>query len=152
MSYRELIKERLIWEEGLKYRPYKCPAGFNSIGVGRNMDANPLPKSIQAYLDEHGRIELVHVMQLLEKDIDYAEKDARDLFESFNDFSVNRKVAVVDLLFNLGRTTFSKFITGISAIRNGNWDAAAAAFKNSKWFRQVQRERAEGIITLIREG
>jgi lysozyme len=152
MSYREALKDRLIWEEGLKHKPYRCPAGKLTVGVGWNMDANPLPKSMQVYLDEHGELTLIMIMELLEKSIDKAEQDARSLFESFNDFSDNRKVAVVDLLFNLGRTSFSKFINTIAAIRHGNWDAAAAGLKNSKWYKQVQPERAEGIVKLITEG
>ncbi len=151
MTYRDLLKERLIWEEGLKYSPYKCPSGFNTIGVGHNMDANPLPKSMQAYLDEHGKLELVQIMQLLEKDIDYAENGARKLFESFNDLTENRKVAIVDLVYNLGVAGLSKFITFGAAVRQQNWDAAAAALRNSKWYKQVGK-RAIGIIALIKEG
>lgn len=150
MSYRAQLKERLIWEEGLKYSPYKCPAGFNTIGVGRNMDTNPLPKSMQAYIDEHGRLELTHIMALLEKDIDYAENGARTLFEGFNDFSENRKVAIVDLVFNLGLAGLRKFITFGAAVRNLQWDAAAAALRNSRWYRQVGK-RADGIIALIKD-
>ena len=148
MSYRELIKERLIWEEGLRHEPYLCPAGKRTIGVGHNMDANPLPKSMHAYLDEHGKLELTHIMALLEKDIDYAENGARSLFEGFNDFTENRKVAIVDLVFNLGVAGLGKFITFGAAVRNGQWDAAAAALRNSRWYRQVGK-RAESVIALI---
>lgn len=151
MSYRDHLKDHLIDFEGLRYEPYHCSAGKLTIGVGHNIEAHPLPKWIQAYLDEHGKIELTMILALLEKDIDYAEQDARALFESFNDFSSGRKVAVVDLLFNLGRTTFSRFITTIAAIRHQQWDAAAAALKNSKWYRQVGR-RAVEVIRLIKEG
>lgn len=151
MSYREKLKERLIWEEGLRYSPYKDTAGVLTIGVGHNMDANPLPRYMMDYLTEHGRLELTHVMELLEKDIDYAEKGARALFEGFNDFSENRKIAIVDLVFNLGLAGLRKFVTFGAAVRNGQWDAAAGALKNSKWYRQVGR-RADGIIALIKEG
>lgn len=149
---REALKERLIWEEGLKRKPYLDTMGIKTIGVGHNMMANPLPQWMQEHLDEHGELEEYMVFTLLEKDIDKAEQAARKIFDSFNEFSDNRKVAVVDLLFNMGATTFSKFITTIAAIRNGQWDAAAAALKNSKWYRQVQPARSEGIIKLIKEG
>lgn len=152
MSYRNILIDRLIWEEGLRHEPYHCPAGKLTIGIGHNMEANPLPKGMQKELDENGKLSLPSIMQLVNKDIDYAEQDARALFESFNDYSENRKVAIVDLLFNMGRSTFSKFITTIAAIRSGNWDAAAKGLKNSKWFKQVQKERAEGIVELITNG
>lgn len=152
MSYRQILIDRLIWEEGLKYTPYRCSQNKLTIGIGHNIEANPLPKGMQKELDENGKLSLPSIMQLVNKDIDYAEQDARALFESFNDFSQNRKVAVVDLIFNMGRTTFSRFITTVAAIRMGNWDAAAKGLKNSKWFKQVQKERAEGIVELITNG
>lgn len=151
MSYRELLKEMLIDEEGLRYEPYRCPAGKLTIGVGHNMDANPLPKGMQDELRQNGKLSLQSILQLLEKDIDYAELDARKLFDGFNDFSVNRKAAVVDLLFNMGLGTFRKFVTTIASIRHGNWDAAAAGLTNSKWFKQVGH-RGPKIVALIKNG
>lgn len=152
MSYREILIDRLTWEEGLKYTPYHCPANKLTIGIGHNIEANPLPRGMQQELDETGKLSLVSIMQLVNKDIDHAEQDARKLFESFNDFSENRKVATIDMIFNIGISGFRKFITTIAAIRMGNWDAAGKGLRNSKWFRQVQKERAEGIIELITKG
>ena len=43
----EEIINRLILHEGIKLKPYKCPAGFLSIGVGRNLITNPLTKTEQ---------------------------------------------------------------------------------------------------------
>ena len=34
--------ERLIVHEGLRLKPYKCPAGYLTIGVGRNVETNPI--------------------------------------------------------------------------------------------------------------
>jgi lysozyme len=151
VSYRNILIDRLIWEEGLKYEPYHCPAGKLTIGIGHNLEANPLPKGMQKELDENGKLSLPSIMQLVNKDIDYAEQDARGLFESFNDFSQNRKVAIVDLVFNLGVAGLRKFITFGAAVRNGQWPAASAALRNSKWYRQVGK-RAESVIALIENG
>ena len=40
----EEIINRLVLHEGLELKPYKCSAGFWSIGVGRNLITNPLTK------------------------------------------------------------------------------------------------------------
>ena len=37
----EEIINRLVLHEGIKLKPYKCPAGYLSIGVGRNLITNP---------------------------------------------------------------------------------------------------------------
>lgn len=42
MISRAEIQDRLIFHEGLKLSPYKCPRGFWTIGVGRNLETNPL--------------------------------------------------------------------------------------------------------------
>ena len=152
MSYRDQLKDDLIFDEGLRYTVYKDTLGYNTIGVGRCIDTNPLPAYAKAELEANGKLSLTTILELLEKDIDKAEQNARKLFESFNDFTDNRKGALVNLLFNLGITTFSKFITCIAAVRNGQWGAAGAALKNSKWYRQVQKTRSERIIRQIIEG
>ncbi len=33
----DLIKEQLVRHEGLRLRPYRCPAGKLTIGYGRNL-------------------------------------------------------------------------------------------------------------------
>ena len=148
MSYREVLKEHLIDEEGLRYSMYKCPAGKNTIGVGHNCDANPLPRSMQEYLDTNGKLTLQMILELLEKDIDKSEQGARQLFDGFNDFTENQKVSIVDLVFILGRTGLSKFITFGQAVRSGNWYAAAQSIRNSKMYRQIGN-RGEKIAKLL---
>jgi lysozyme len=152
MSYRDTLKDNLIFDEGLRYEYYLDPVGIKTVGVGHNCQSSPLPQYMQDYYAENGKLKLEHIMELLEKDIDKAEQAARKIFDSFNDWTTNRQIAIVNLLFNMGPTTFSKFITTIAAIRNGQWQAAGAALRNSKWFKQVQPSRSERIIKQITEG
>lgn len=35
------IEERLVFHEGIRYMPYKCPTGHLTIGVGHNIEARP---------------------------------------------------------------------------------------------------------------
>ena len=41
LSESELI-QRFVLHEGCELMPYKCPAGYLTIGVGRNLETNPL--------------------------------------------------------------------------------------------------------------
>ncbi len=34
----ERMKEQLVRHEGLRLKPYRCPAGKLTIGIGRNLD------------------------------------------------------------------------------------------------------------------
>lgn len=33
--------QRLCLHEGIRLQPYRCPAGYLTIGVGRNLETNP---------------------------------------------------------------------------------------------------------------
>ena len=151
MGYRDILKEHLIDEEGLRYTPYLDTVGVQTIGVGHNMVANPLPNSMQNELLTNGKLTIQMIMELLEKDIDKAELGTRKLFENFNDFSENRKVALVDLVFNMGVGGLSKFFGTLAAIRSGQWSTAGECLRNSKWYKQVGT-RGPKVVRLIVEG
>jgi len=82
------IKELLIKHEGLKLKPYICPAGKLTIGVGRNIEDNGISK------DE--------AMYLLENDIKRCEKELREIFNDFDSLPDNIKIALIDMIFNMG--------------------------------------------------
>ena len=151
MSYRDILKSRLREEEGVCNRMYPCPAGRNTIGCGHNCDANPLPLDMQSFLAENGCITDEMIDALLDTDIDNAETGARRLFAQFDEYTVNRQVAIVDLLFNMGLGTFSKFTKTIWAIRQRDWDAAAAHLQDSKWYIQVG-SRGPKVVNLFLSG
>jgi lysozyme len=151
MNYRDVLKPRLREEEGVRNRMYKCPAGRDTIGCGHNCGANPLPPDMQIFLDKNGYITDAMVDTLLEQDIDRAEAGARNLFSGFDLYTVNRQAGIVDLLFNLGLTRFSRFVRTIDAIRQNDWVTAAAQLRKSKWYTQV-RTRGPRVVNLILEG
>ena len=64
------IKDQLIQHEGLKLKPYQCPAGRLTIGVGRN-------------LEDKGITEKEAVM-LLENDIQECLEDLKTIFDKFD--------------------------------------------------------------------
>lgn len=150
-SYRNVLKPRLRQEEGVRNRMYKCPAGRNTIGCGHNCDASPLPPDMQIFLEKNGHITDAMIDTLLERDIDRAEADTRKLFPGFDLFTVNRQAAIVDLLFNIGLTRFSRFVRTIDAIRQNDWATAAAQLRKSKWYTQVGT-RGPGIVDLVLAG
>lgn len=63
------ICEFIEKHEGRQNKPYKCPAGFNTIGVGWNIDAHPLPERIAKYLKQHGEITDEMIDELLKKSL-----------------------------------------------------------------------------------
>ena len=145
------ISELITKHEGRRSKPYKCSAGANTIGVGHNIDANPLPADIAKHLKETGSIDNEMIARLLAMDIIRAASDCKKLFPEFNSFSHNRRAALIDWCFQLGFTRASRFVTSIACINTGRWSEAAEAMRNSKWAEQTPNRAAE-ITDLIEEG
>jgi lysozyme len=147
MTLTELLEKH----EGRKRKPYKCPAGFKTIGVGWNLEANPLPARIAEYLKENGEITEEMIDTLLEASIIVARNDCKSLFPEFNKFSKSRKMALIDFVFQLGRKRASRFVRAVAAINTGRWEDAAKEMGNSSWYKQTPT-RAEEIIEMIEGG
>ncbi len=137
--------------EGLRLSPYFCPGGHKTLAYGWNLDANQLPEDIAACLRVYGRITYDMAERLLNISVDTATRQARGIYPGFDDFTENRRNALVDFVFNLGAGGALKFKKMRAAIADGDWDRAADCMIQSKWFRQVGN-RSREIVGLIREG
>lgn len=146
------LKELLTKHEGVRSKPYICPAGYNTIGVGWNMDANPLPEDISDYLKRNGEITDTMIDRLLETSIRHATADCRVLFPEFDSFSDARRMALADFVFQLGFKRASTFRKAIAAINTGRWDDAATEMEKSRWYEQTQKSRRERIVDMVRYG
>ena len=151
MSYLHRAATLLRLHEGLRLTPYKCSAGALTVGYGHNIDANGLPPAIKANLDRDEKITQADAEALLLAGIQRAENDCRRLFPRFEGFSDQRKAALIDWLFNLGKTRAMTFRATIHLINRGLWDEAADEMLNSRWAQQVGK-RAVTVTDMIREG
>lgn len=135
---RSAIKEMLIKDEGWRNKPYRCPAGKLTIGVGHNLDANGLSDDV--------------IEDILDEDIDKAEKFALEVFGSdFHEFKVGRKMAIVSMIFQIGTGGFRKFHRTIKAMKEKRWADAADSAMRSLWARQTPA-RARRVTEMLRTG
>ena len=145
------LREMLKRHEGYKRKPYFCTAGKKTIGVGWNMDANRLPDDIASFLRLHGYITDEMIERLLDISIETATNHCRDIYSGFDDFSENRRFALIDFVFNVGVSTALKFKNTNLAISAGRWGDAARGLRNSLYYKQVGK-RGEEIAGMIEEG
>lgn len=122
--------------EGVKNKLYKCPAGYNTIGVGHNLDANPI---------SHEAIDVI-----LRDDIQDCVRTLQRNFPDYYDLSDVRRAVLLDMCFNLGWTGLSKFHNMFAAIKVRDFDAAAKEMLDSKWANQVGL-RATRLSVMMRE-
>ena len=146
-ALRKLIKRH----EGLSLIPYRCPAGFRSIGWGWNFDSNPLPRVIAETLSERGSITVDMAEELLDISINRSLDDCRKLYPKFDTFTENRRNALTDMMFNMGLTTLSKFRISNRFVNDEMWQEAADNFALSKWAKQV-KGRATEVLEMLRKG
>lgn len=134
MSYREILRNQLRVDEGVRRYPYQDTVGKWTVGVGRNLD------DVGMRDDE--------IALMLENDITEAERAARSLVPNFDALSDARRAVVVNMAFNMGQNRLAGFVNTLKAIHEGRWEDAAAGMRASKWATQVGA-RAERLATLM---
>ena len=137
MNFRDICRTQLKVDEDVRSKLYKDSLGIWTIGVGRNVQEKGLrPDEIDL---------------LLSNDMADAELDARALVSGFDDLSDNRKAALLNMSFNLGKPRMAGFRNMLAAIQAQDFDKAADAMLDSLWARQVG-DRAKRLAKMMREG
>ena len=136
MYFKKAI-EMLKTHEGLKLKLYRCTAGRLTIGYGRNIQDNGITEN--------------EALFLLAADIFTTEVELHEIFKDFDGFTDNRKAALIDMMFNLGKTRFLLFRDMIKSINDSDWDSAAGEAMDSLWAGQVG-QRASIIAGMLKRG
>jgi len=133
MNVRDLITKH----EGVVLHPYIDSVGKETIGVGHNLTDNG--------------ISLSTAMFILDEDIATAKNDLYDIFEDFDELPEDVQAVMIDMMFNLGYSRFSKFKRMIAAVKIKDFKVAAKEAKDSKWCKQVKSRCEEncGILENI---
>ncbi len=143
---------RLIEQEGIKLMPYICPMGKLTIGVGRNLDDNPLNFEEKRALGDymHGITENGAKM-LLRNDILRCRDEVKNIFKGFDELNADRQYALIDMCFQLGGVGLRKFRIMRKALENKDFDKASEACLKSKYAKQTP-VRARKIARAIKLG
>jgi|WetSurMetagenome_2_1015567.scaffolds.fasta_scaffold286359_2 lysozyme len=131
------LKELLILHEGKRNSIYKCSQGFTTIGIGHNLDANPISDRA---------IDII-----FEDDVNYVTASLTEHLPWWITLSNNRKLVLIDMCFNLGIAGLLGFKNTLKAIEEGRYEDAAIGMGQSKWATQVGT-RATRLINMMRKG
>jgi lysozyme len=148
------MKDQLInilkKHEGERFQVYDCPAGYPTIGVGRNLETKGLTKEECDYLklgvyernSVIAKLEVRGITQeesdyLLSNDIDYVTNQLSKRLFRFNSLPEQAKIVLIDMAFNLGVDGLLKFNKTLSLINSGKYKEASKEMLNSKWAKQV---------------
>jgi lysozyme len=125
----ENLKDQLVRHEGLRLTVYDCPAGYKTIGVGRNIEQKGITEE--------------EAMFLLNNDIDYFTEQLMENLSFFDELSENRKSVLVNMAFNLGVAGLMKFKNMLKAVSEKRWEDASSEMLNSRWADQVGNRAIE---------
>lgn len=138
--------------EGCELIPYKCPSGFLTIGIGRNLETNPLNEEEKKICgDWQHKITKTAAFYLLKNDIARVTKECQKDIPFFNQLDDERQYALLDMAFNLGIKGLLKFKTMLSLLGVGNYEQAADACLKSRYAGQTGK-RAKRIANVIKTG
>lgn len=152
------LYQMLRHDEGEKLELYKDSEGFWTIGIGRLITKNPSYQEALGVLSSYtgdmtGRITQVQSEKFLTEDILRATRSIERsvLNKTYNQLNDARRMALVNMVFQLGLSGVLGFKKMIHHLQLGNWSAVAAEALDSKWARQTPN-RARRVATVIKTG
>jgi len=133
---RDKLHKSLVAHEGFRTLPYIDTTGHISIGVGHNLSAKGLSRSM--------------VWTLLDQDIADAlsEMDHYPWFAGLDDV---RQRVMVEMMFNMGAAGLATFTNMLAHIVLGRYTEAALHMMTSQWATQVGK-RAARLAEMMRTG
>ena len=134
---RELLRQDLVRDEDLRLKVYKCPAGYLTIGIGRNLEGRGISRAEALYLADN--------------DINECLADLA-AFAWWGALNPVRQRALLNMRFQLGSGGFRGFRHMLAALERRDYTAAAAAARDSKWAREDSPERAARVTAQIETG
>lgn len=144
MDIKQLIAE-LRRDEGVKYSPYLDTVGIQTVGVGHNLKAKPLPTGWNFPLTD------AQVDLLLMDDINVVISGLTARAPWYVSLTDARQRVLVNMGFNLGIPGLMAFKNTLAMIQSGQYSKASDAMLQSKWAKQVGA-RAIRLAKMMREG
>ena len=146
------VCRRLAFHEGVELKPYRDTVGKLTIGVGRNLDDNPLtPEEKKACGDIYQGITKNAAYMLLRNDVTRCEEQLKKNLPFYKELSVERQYALLDICFQQGIQGLLKYKKMLKAMENKDFVLASKECLDSNYHKQTPK-RCERIANLIRTG
>lgn len=134
--------------EGFSPKVYKCPAGYDTIGYGRNIETNPLSAEEKKLLED-GKVPESVAMRWLKEELGRTYDSLNRNFKFFKALPLKKQAALVDMVYNLGFPKFKTFKNTLKEIELRDYEKAAQRLEASRWYKQV-KNRGKIIVGFIR--
>jgi len=133
----QIIKHEGIVKKGSRHVVYNDSKGIPTIGHGRNLQDTGLSDREAAFL--------------LQNDIREVHEYCMNNLNYYPALDSVRKNVIIELIFNMGPTTWDDFQPTQAHIAAGEYEDAAQHLAAAKWAKDV-KSRAFPIIQMMRTG
>ena len=137
MNYSEsALAAELSLDEGRRAYPYLDSRGIETVGIGHNLIASPLPGQTYPLTD-------MQIDAIFARDVSSTVAKLDSYLPWWRSMSDARQRAMIDMTFNLGigrpgaGTGILAFNTFLSLMKSGNYVAASRDLVYTLWARQV---------------
>jgi lysozyme len=152
MPLTDVQASKLEEHEGFRSRVYKCPAGFDTIGIGYNLIANPLklPKGEIKSLYDVGisHDKATYYLKLVCNQI---ENRLSTELKWFDGLESNVKYVLIDMAYQMGVGGLLKFTNTLKLIEKGRYAEASVEMLDSNWAKQTPN-RAKSVAGILKTG
>jgi lysozyme len=135
-----LLFDDLERDEGLRLTAYRDTGGRWTIGYGHGEGVSPG----ETWTTDQA-------LGALHADVATAIHALDDAFAWWRTLDDVRQDVMVELCFNMGVGTLSRFVNTLGAIRRGDWATASADLLTSRWASQVGARGAR-LAAMLRTG
>lgn len=91
------LEKMMCYDEGFELKPYKCSANKTTIGIGHNLEANPIKKYTMEELERNG-ITVKEAFDLLNEQLENREQIARK-YSWFKGLNEARQAVIINILY-----------------------------------------------------
>lgn len=154
------IFDMLRVDEGLSLKIYKDTEGFWTVGIGHLLTKDPSKDKAIAELDKlvgrktSGEISVSEAERIFTIDVSKAENGIKGnsvLAPVYESLDSVRKMAMVNMVFQLGVAGAAGFKNSMALLKAKQWDQAAVNLAQSKWYNQTPN-RAKRVISVFKTG
>lgn len=140
-----LLIAELRRDEGVEYVEYPDSKGIPTTGVGHNLQVSSLPAGWTYPLTD------AQVNQLLTQDLQSTFAQLNTALPWWTSLDDVRQRVVANMCFNMGIGDLLDFHMALTAMESGNYAAAAADMRDSKWYGEVG-DRAVRLCQAMQTG
>ena len=136
------VLDLITKHEGSVASPYLDSLGIQTVGVGHNLKASPLPGEVYPMSSER-------IQQVLAQDLQKVVLGLNTALPWLSQLDEVRQAVLYDMGFNMGVLGLLTFKNTLGCVEAGNWQAASDGMLASKWASQVRSRAVEDAQMMV---